>query len=320
MRKELADAFPPMPDALAKLLPVRDAKGNAVLKVGVLLTLYFRHGHDAGKRQAVLACVGDFLQMFGGEMKWGLLGVGQPTPVEQFAPDATRQYLESVDVEDPDGWQIYWHGDSPSDASDYGVQAFGKCRHDSEELEHLSYLTMHCPLHNGICGPAELLALAMRWSERLQPVQGYGGAGIIHAADRFVAAHGEVQEYALAQRYPTLEVDYPLKHALWTRAGIKGGNWLTVLSDIRLQQLEQTSGPLALTAAVFAHPYQGGTIIRAGDAPVIVDRNQGEDIPVAYRELARLLQPIRITVHPAVHSNGKFSRQAFEGWLARFDS
>lgn len=308
-----------LPAALEKQLPVRDAQGNAVLKAGLFLTLYFRNGHDESKRQAVLACAQDFLQLFGSEMQWGLLGVGQPKPVDQFAPDATRHYLESVDVDGDDGWQIYWHGDAPADASDFGFQASGTARHDSEELGHLSCLTMHCRLDNAVCGPAELLNLAAVWSQRLQPLHGYAGVAIIRAADRFVAAHCETEEYALAQRFPTLEVDYPLKHALWTREGIKGGNWLTILSDAMVQQLEQVSGPLALPDSLPRHPYAGGLIIRAGEAPVVIDRNQGDDSPVR-RELAGVLLPIRVKMHPAVHtSHGKFTRQAFEDWLARFD-
>ena len=308
-----------LPASLEQQLPVRDAKGNAVLKAGLLLTLYFRQGHEESKRQAVLACAENFLQLFGSEMQWGLLGVGKPTPVENFAPDATRHYLAAVDVDDDDGWQIYWHGNAPVDASDFGFQASGTARHDSEELGHLSCLTMHCRLDNAVCGPAELLNLALSWSQRLQPVHGYAGVGIIRAADRFVGAHCETEEFALARRYPTLEVDYPLSHALWTRDGIKGGNWLTILSDAMVQQLEQVSGPLALPDSLSRHPYAGGLIIRAGAAPVVIDRNQGEDSP-AYHELARILQPIRVKLHPAVHtSRGKFTRQAFEEWLARFD-
>lgn len=308
-----------VPDSLAKMLPVRDDKGNAVLKVGLFLTLYFRNAHEASKRDAVLSCVEDFLGFFSSRIDWGILGVGKPQSVDTFPPNATADYLKSVDVEDDDGWQVYWHSGVPSDASDFGIQIFGKARAFSEEMGHLSYLTMHAPINNDQLAPDKLTALALQWCERLQPVHGYGGVGIIRSADKFVASHCEPEEFALAQRFPTLDVDYPLDHALWTREGIKGGNWLTVLSEPLVQRLT-VDHPMELPDSFSLHRYSGGLIIQAGKLPTIVDRNLGEE-STSFRALARILQPLRIKIHPAVHtSHGKFTRQAFEEWLMRFES
>lgn len=306
-------------ESLQTMLPIRDSKNNPVIKVCPLLTLYFHNGHLESTRLAVSECANEFLNVFKAQLHWGILGVGKPQAFKSFPEQATRQYLDSVDVTDDDGWQIYWHSDEPEHASDCGFQASGCSQQQSEELGHLSYLSVHFPLHSALGDPDALLALALRWCERLKPYHGYGGMGIIHASDRFVAAQHENEEYALAQRFPALEVDYPLKHALWSREGIKGGNWLTILSESWLGKLQSPDSGFTLPAPFDIHPYPGGIIIRAGQSPIVADRNQGTDTPI-YRQLANALKPIRLTTHPAIHtSRGKFNRQAFEEWIERFD-
>lgn len=306
-------------ETLQTMLPIRDNKHNPVIKVCPLLTLYFHNGHLEDTRKAVSECAEEFLNQFKDQIQWGIVGVGKPQAFNTFPERASQRYLDSVDVANEDGWQIYWQSDEPEHASDCGFQAFGSSRQQSEELGHLSYLSAHFPLHSALSDPEALLALALRWCKRLKPFHGYGGMGIIHASDRFVAASYEKEEYALAQRFPALEVDYPLKHALWSREGIKGGNWLTILSDSWLDKLQSTGAQINLPAPFETHPYGDGIIIRAGQSPIVEDRNQGADTPL-YNQLAKTLKPIRLTTHPAIHtSRGKFTRQAFEEWIERFD-
>ncbi|RLT95009.1 MAG: DUF3396 domain-containing protein [Ketobacter sp.] len=320
MLNDTHEANADLPETLKAMLPIRDTENKSVLKVCPFLTLYFKNAHLESTRMAVADCVEEFLAAFKDDIEWGLLGVGKPQAAGTFSENATRNYLQSVDVTNDDGWQIYWQSDAPNEASDCGLQAFGKSQQQSEELGHLSYLSVHFPLQSPLSEPEALLELALRWCEKLDPFHGYGGMGIIHSSDRFVAAQHEIKEYALAQRFPALEVDYPLKHALWSREGIKGGNWLTILSSYWDQKLKQGDSQFKLSAAFEIHPYSGGIIIRAGKSPIVADHNSGAKTPI-YNELAQALHPIRLTTHPAVHtSQGKFTRQAFEEWLERFDN
>jgi hypothetical protein len=218
-------------------------------------------------------------------------------------------------------WAMFWHGgEHKDDASDYRINAFGSSHRQSDLHQALSYLSATFPVDWLPERRRQLLCLMLRWCERLHPLHGYGGVGIVYAASDGLAAISEKRIYGLARRHTGLEVDYPLYHALWTKTAIKGGNWITVLADTFMARvggidtLRQALGePFEL------YEYPGGVMIVAGTTPEIGDRNRNLDTPL-YRRLARVLKPIRVTFHPAVHGlDGGFDRQEFEAWLARFD-
>lgn len=79
---------------------------------------------------------------------------------------------------------------------------------------------------------------------------------------------------------------------------------------------EVLRGKLPKSASL--HEFRSGCLIQACPVPQIGDRNRGLEVE-EYRELARVLKPIRITTHSAVHSAGGLDRTRFESWLARFD-
>jgi hypothetical protein len=153
----------------------------------------------------------------------------------------------------------------------------------------------------------------------LKPEHGYAGIGLVTAADRFLAAQFEGVVTSLAERFPGLEIDYPVKHLLWARAGIKSVNWLTILGEdviARFGGVDVVKAALPFSATV--RPYDGGAIIQASQLPQIGDRNRQIGVD-AYVTVARALQPIRITTHSGVHGGEGLDRERFERWLARFD-
>jgi hypothetical protein len=155
----------------------------------------------------------------------------------------------------------------------------------------------------------------------LQPFHGYGGIGILTSEAPAIAQRHERPVYALAQRFPGLEVDEPIGHSIFTKEGIKGGNWLTVLSDHWIGKLggaqkmrQQLDGQ-----QFRIDEYLGGAMILAGSIPELGDRDWQIDTP-NYRQLAHLLKPIRTTHHAAIHNTpGCLRWHEFEAWLARFD-
>ena len=168
-------------------------------------------------------------------------------------------------------------------------------------------------------GPQGFRSFVTRASERLQPVHGYAGIGLVTAADRFLASQFNDDVAAMAERFPGLEIDYPVKHLVWLRTGIKGVNWLTILGNDTIERfggLERVQS--ALPAAAALHAFRGGCLIQAGPAPRIGDRNLGLGVE-DYRSVAVALKPLRITTHSAVHGTAGLDRARFEAWLARFD-
>jgi hypothetical protein len=84
-------------------------------------------------------------------------------------------------------------------------------------------------------------------------------------------------------------VDYPQFHILKLDNGIKGVNWLTVISDSLLDKLgNRQAFTAALPAAVTVHSYTGGLVLQAGELPQIGDTNRRND-PTAYHDVARAL-------------------------------
>jgi hypothetical protein len=111
-----------------------------------------------------------------------------------------------------------------------------------------------------------------------------------------------------------------MSHKLATLNGIKGGNWLTILSDPFVERLGGRDAIREALGEPFAvESFTGGVMIVAGNAPEVGDRNRNIDAPL-YRKLARILRPIRIDQHPPVYAMGPLSVEGeFDAWLARFD-
>jgi len=165
----------------------------------------------------------------------------------------------------------------------------------------------------------------------LKPVSGYGGIGVMESPDTAISADYEPIVYHWAQRLPGLEADYPIDHSLWLvkgregdRDGIKGGNWLTVLSDRYVTELggaDKVEADLkALDSRFLVHRYDGGILIQAGPRPQLGDVER--DLwPALYVKLNKYLKPIRITRHrPFQHAGpDRFDMERSEAWLRRFD-
>lgn len=128
--------------------------------------------------------------------------------------------------------------------------------------------------------------------------------------------------YALAARYPGLDISYPSTTQFVVLKGIKGANWLTFLGSEyakRLGGLEILRK--AFGANITVHDVGGGRIaIQAGAAPQIGDVNRQDTVPV-YRDVGRLVAPVRATPHPRMIGPGGIpDDESTENWLRRFDS
>jgi hypothetical protein len=234
-------------------------------------------------------------------------------------------YLLSDRLGSPDSeinWAFRWHGGrTPADASPIRIEGFGASAVDCQNLDALSYLSAIVPLPQRPSEFEELVGLSRRWAERLCAFHGYGGAALVESPDSSVASRYEGRCVYFLQRHRGLELDLPLQHALWTRAGIKGANSITVLSS---QLLERVGGNAKLIAALGNHcriePLSTrGVLIACPDLELgdTYTRTMTPTIEIVSRALA----PIRVQVHPSVRrSPAGMDRASFEAWLARFDA
>jgi len=300
-----------------------DSSGRVLAKVALIATLYFRDGYRQDVRQSVLECVREYRDLFGEQLRWALLGEGRFVLSAHYTDAAIQAYLldDRLGIVDSVAtWSFDWHGGQAREASEYLLEALGSSRRECEQLGELSYVKLAIPLTSFVERPPLLPQMLLRWCRRLRPCHGYGGIGIILPPETAQLPLVERAVFACAQRHPGIEVDYPINHSLWLRDAIKGGNWITVLSDRWIDDLGGRATICETLGDGFQlADYSGGSMILAGTTPEIGDRNRNVDTP-RYRRLAKVLKPIRLTVHPAIHGPaGGYDRAGFEQWLARFD-
>jgi len=306
---------------ITKALAPVEVDGLVALCCGSTVTLYFEDGHAEKVRQALLGVVNEYLSWAEGRLTWWFVEGQQFSKVSALQAKDMSRYLLSSKYEEPDSdlkWSFMWHGGvHKEDASPIRFEALGASRIESEQHDCLSYIRASFPLD---MNSDALHMTAVRWAQALSAVHGYGGLAMITSPDIELASVSEGLVVYRGERFPGLDVDYPADHALWTQDGIKGGSWLTILSDRFVERLggatriQQALGtPFALTS------YSGGVVIRAGEEPEIGDRNRNVATPLSV-VLATVLKPIRVKSHPDVSISPEgFDQDRFERWLARFD-
>jgi hypothetical protein len=311
----------PDPAFVVESLVRRDGNGVMTVSGALLCTLYLRQDFQRGLRPAIKEFILTFVDVTQDRLRWLLPTPTGPRSIARASLGAelggTLNRLANPDA----AWELHLHGgEQPESASDLGLEISLRRRWESEPPHnHLSFVSCRFPLQWFRDGPQGFRSFVTSASELLQPVHGYAGIGLVTAADRFLASQFNDDVAALAERFPGLEIDYPVKHLVWLRTGIKGVNWLTILGNETIERfggLERLQS--ALPAAAALHAFRGGCLIQAGPAPRIGDRNLRLGVE-DYRSVAVALKPLRITTHGAVHGTTGLDRARFEAWLARFD-
>lgn len=110
--------------------------------------------------------------------------------------------------------------------------------------------------------------------------------------------------------------------------GLKGVDWLTILSDRWLERLGGLERVKAEMGELPVLDYDGGAILRAGSMPQLGDNEHPEaNAALAdYRRVAAIIEPVRIKDHPGIHPRlspsyrheKRFGAQEYQAWLARF--
>jgi hypothetical protein len=306
-------------------LQTHDEDGRVAICFGLAATLYF---HDSDeKRRAALECFNEFEHLIGASLRWHCVGANSRrfSPVSKLQSREMSPYMLSKKWNTPEaadqGWAFYWHGgEHPEDASSIKIHAYGSPRQYAEWHNSLSFLQTSVPISWSSAHVQKFLALVQRLCALLKPCHGYSGITLLESPDRGLAQCYSPEIASVAFQHPGIEVDQPMSHKLATQEGIKGGNWLTVLSTRLVERLggvdhvqTKLGDPFVVT------DYGEGILIIAGPVPEVGDRDLNLDTPL-YRKLAAMLKPIRIQDHPPPYSEGRFAEDGvFASWLARFD-
>lgn len=287
--------------------------------VGLLVTLYFHDGHTREKREAMWRCHERYWEVAGAHLRWGSHPrTGRPVEIAKRKLPSLREWLNQLS-EDDELDLCYHGGRHKNDADAYSLSLYTSRLNPHK----LSFFSATLPFFWAEQNPAdEFLRLVRDFCAELRPFHGYGGlAAIAHVAPRKSReTQSELSVYSLARRFSGLEVDYPVSHLRHLGRGIKGVNWLTVLSEPFLESLESKASLSENLGELFIfHDFPGGTIIQAGPYPQIGNGGR-PNIPSAYRMLARLLKPIRAPYLDVLHADPDgFDETRTQQWFSRFD-
>jgi hypothetical protein len=297
-------------------------KKLSVLKIGWILTLYFEKSYSMELRNSIAECFEEYIEICKENIRWvahpksytwkRLAKEEVPTPTEWF---------ESQKLDENDGWEFFYHGGNRKDeASHYTVRAVGTPKMLYDKRGRLSYISASFPPTWFENHKINFPEFVLNWCEKIKPLHGYGGIGILESPEYSVAQNYEKEVYALAKRFPGLEVDYPDVHVLYLRGGIKGINWITIMDE---KWVEMLGGEKLLKSKLDTnfkiYGYSQGIAIQAGKNPEIGDVNRNLD-PKYYRKLSKVSSSIRIKNHKRFHGITGFGPEETQAWIDRFDS
>jgi len=305
-------------ESIEQMLTVTDDENRVVVRVALLCTLYFKDAHLPEVREKIAESIEDYQALCGTHLHW----VKHPETyswhrLNKSSFPKIRDWLQKLDCDD--AIELEFHGDKDEyAASHFSISVLG-----SREWQcRLSYFKVVLPITWFADHPGDFPSFVLNYCQKLTPVSGYGGLGIIDSASGSILNQYEPTVTRISQQFPGLEVDYPYKHLLHLNNGIKGVNWLTILSDHWLKELGGISALRAKLSSEFVfHQYSGGILIQAGSRPQMGDLAQNR-LPKLYVQLNAALKPIRIKSHFPIHHSGKgrLDKEASEQWLARFDN
>ena len=325
----MSDEIDELSQVLSEQLSVKDDQGHVVLQVAQIATVFFEAPYRRETREAVASFCESYFRHWGEHLRWALhpderlmerFGTGKGSDPRAWLPA----------MEEDESFSLLYHGaEHDRSASAFCLEALGSARRPRPRF---GFLRVSFPLLWFMDGSGSLPEVLLNICRTLKPVSGYGGIGVIESPDSLIASEYEPIVYHWAQRLPGLEADYPISHDLWLpsgreggRDGIKGGNWLTVLSDRYVAELggaDRIEADLkALDSRFLVHRYEGGVMIQAGPRPQLGDVKR--DLwPTLYVKLAKYLKPVRVTRHHSFQHCGpgvRFDNERSEAWLRRFD-
>jgi Protein of unknown function (DUF3396) len=303
------------PTFIQRFIP-KDEAGYDMASLAFYFSFRFPDGYRTDARRRAAEVARDYCSLCGRHLRWmtsPLKCLWQPVPNGYTMDDWLSAYPKEDWV-----WQMLFHsGRISSEAATYQIAGLG----DSTQTYGYSNLFLFVPITWFAENAQDPIALYLRWSQMLEARHGTAGLGLVPPEDtpkrdktwRIAAAFGK--------QFPGIELADSLgnQNVFW---GLLSANWLNMVDSAYVEQLggvESIRARLAaepLGDAIGLHPFDGGLILSAGDAPDLCDKNEAGKPPLAYGPVARLLKPLRTTKPWGCWGCDKDESL---DWLARFD-
>lgn len=301
---------------------VHPTSGVILLRLCFQILFFFRQSGEVGKRQAVLDVLEEYTRVTGDVYRWTQ---NPQSGAWKRLIQGWKEYVQPkdwlMDISSKESWEFIYHaGEKAADASDIEIDAYGEDFWGNRDPTMASYLLCQFPL-DFFGTPDDFASLARDWSARLRPEHGYGGFCLArsHGDEHGMASS---YEYQLAQRFPGVDVRWPLSLCEDLGDAIKGADWLTIVSE---HYVDILGGRKAVRQAMGDMPmleYDDGVVLQAGPLPQLGDTEHGIDLP-DYRRVAAIVEPVRMKHLKGIHIGSaphpRFSREEYTQWLARFN-
>lgn len=300
---------------------VERTDGSVAVRVGFLVTLYFANPGKSEVRARMGRAVDSFLQPMASQIKWlRPVKANRSQPVRGMPPASHEQEF----AERNGKLELEFAAHDAERERDAPLLCASVFAPSDAPFPQLGYVSLSL----GVGALARLPGGAIRdfmqqVCETVRPFHGYAGLGILRNPNPYAAREAEAEALSLAQRFAGLELDAPVSHALYLGNGLKGVNWMTVVSDELAAKAGGTEALVhkASAVGVTALRYSDGAIYVAGDVPDFGDL-KGAGVQPAYRAASRLLKPLRASL-PSVLMNNRVHdvdpKTFTQQWQARFD-
>lgn len=293
--------------------------GTPVVKLGLIVTLYFKEGYTTESKQKVMECFTRFHQEFGVHLK----GHFQER-YKKLTPSSFERTRDKILTTEPNE-QYEWHLSSAPNAKEaegYSLSTLNSFEIHGEKKRSYIKLVMPWAVLNEPKGSERYQEWLVYLCNQVTAEHGYGGLSSIlpYDYDSYMPT-----EYQLAQQFSGLEVD-SMPHASKSELleHIKGVNWYTVLGNTCVERLggeEAIRHALSGRGDIEVSNYDHGLIIRAGQYPELGAVEDGP--PAAYVAVNKIVKPVRIPNPDQLHSYSPygdcFDEESTARWYSRFD-
>jgi hypothetical protein len=294
-----------------------DDEGLLLACLGMVITLYIEEPYHQSIRMGAVECIKEYTELVKPYLRWVSIKGNRMKKFRQTQLDSISDQVSRL--EPMDYFEIILSGAAKVEmANHYNLETLLRGK---RKFKNIGFLSATLPL--GFLEnqpPGFLQKLAVRWCNHLKAFHGYAGFAIIRSVDYYYAEKAEPYLYPMVKRFPGMEIDMPTAYLPYCKDGIKGINWLTILSNTFLERLGGKTGLKAKLGEEFSfYDYKEGTIIQAGPYPQIGDLEQN-NIPPHYQKLYRQVRPIQ-TEYPDIlirTPQGVDDLAFAQEWLKRF--
>lgn len=310
---------------IEKWLPeisVKYKDGSPAVKLGLIITVFFKNGHTAEVRRKMVECVDRYYTEFKTYLKktmgsrWGNITEKSYARDRQAVLDSTPEEIFS--------WYL-GSADTDYHAPEYEILIMGKRIFHNENDRSVIKLTLPFSLLKEPDGKQRYQEWLMTLCNTFEVESGYAGLSFVlpYAFERMFP-----YEYRLAQRFPGVMVDsIGTLEGMGAAVSLKGPCWYTILGKPWLEKLggtEKLMYRLAKTPEIEFLSYNNGIVLKAGKLPPGLGETRSEELPPLLVKVNQMIKPVRFNGTRSLHFYSEYKDFQFDNestmkWYRRFD-